>query len=351
MVWFADHLQRYSYYRAAARRYRRRTKEPLRRLHLLTCVADDKASTEQARSCGAYLDDLRAFLSTELHIETYVSNCAHSMFEDFSIMYHAPFLISTGSTMSLLPGLAHLHPGRSFLSPLLFDEEAIAANSRAPYHSDGCRGCTSWMIQRDHALCHCEVPAYAQTKPLLAALRQPLLPLSQAPPYGLCPRCDAVSCEHVRLGGRACAVRAPSSWAPPDPAVGVAERNHSLSNGVDVAALVAATKAYSAQHRGGRTGAVRAANCAAAGAAPMGITECRVAASREGFWRTWLGSSRSKTEPPGCLLWADGNVEYNTRPPPKGRPPPLCRLRGTCLCRAPNGDELQVVGSDPTAPA
>ena len=28
------------------------------------------------------------------------------MFEDFAIMYYAPFLISTGSTMSLLPGLA-----------------------------------------------------------------------------------------------------------------------------------------------------------------------------------------------------------------------------------------------------
>jgi hypothetical protein len=33
-----------------------------------------------------------------------VHDCEHSMFEDFAIMYNAPFLISTSSTMSLLPG-------------------------------------------------------------------------------------------------------------------------------------------------------------------------------------------------------------------------------------------------------
>ena len=35
------HFQRYAFYRAAAQRYRRRFKMPLRQLHLLTCVADE----------------------------------------------------------------------------------------------------------------------------------------------------------------------------------------------------------------------------------------------------------------------------------------------------------------------
>ena len=100
------HFQRYSFYKAAARRYRRRFKAPLRQLHLLTCVADDFSNPEQTSVCTSYLEDLIRFLQTELQIEVFVSNCAHSMFEDLAIMYYAPFLISTGSTMSLLPGVA-----------------------------------------------------------------------------------------------------------------------------------------------------------------------------------------------------------------------------------------------------
>ena len=69
----------------------------------------------------------------EMQIDVRVHNCAHSQFEDFAIMYGAPFLISTGSTMSLLPGLAN-HGGRrnTFVSPRLYDEESLAHNSRAP---------------------------------------------------------------------------------------------------------------------------------------------------------------------------------------------------------------------------
>ena len=80
------HFQRYSFYRAAARRYRRRFGTPLRQLHLLTCVADDVQKAEQATTCTTYLNDLLKFLRKDLRLEVRVHNCAHSMFEDFAIM-------------------------------------------------------------------------------------------------------------------------------------------------------------------------------------------------------------------------------------------------------------------------
>ena len=68
------HFQRYSYYRAVARRYRKRYREPLRQLHLLTCVADDVQTAQQSKLCKAYLDDLLTFLRSELQIEVQVHN-------------------------------------------------------------------------------------------------------------------------------------------------------------------------------------------------------------------------------------------------------------------------------------
>lgn len=132
------HFQKYSYFRAAARRYRRRFKTPLRQLHLLTCVADDYQTDSQTKVCSSYLDDLVRFLTEEMKIEVKISNCAHSMFEDLAIMYYAPYLISTGSTMSLLPGVAKHVAQKTFLSPLLFDEESIAVNSRSHGRKVGC---------------------------------------------------------------------------------------------------------------------------------------------------------------------------------------------------------------------
>ena len=64
------HFQRYAYYAAAARRYRRRLRKPLRRLHVLTCVSDEFKSDLQARSCAAYLDDLLGFLRSRCALGT-----------------------------------------------------------------------------------------------------------------------------------------------------------------------------------------------------------------------------------------------------------------------------------------
>ena len=81
------HFQRYSFLRAAARRYRRRFHgSPMTKLHVLTCVADDVQKAEQATTCTTYLNDLLKFLRKDLRLEVRVHNCAHSMFEDFAIM-------------------------------------------------------------------------------------------------------------------------------------------------------------------------------------------------------------------------------------------------------------------------
>lgn len=72
------HFQRYSYYRAVARRYRKRYGEPLRHLHVLTCVADDMHKPEQTQTCTAYLSDLVSFLRSELKIDVKVHMHAHT---------------------------------------------------------------------------------------------------------------------------------------------------------------------------------------------------------------------------------------------------------------------------------
>ena len=304
------HFQRYSFFRAAARRYKRRFKgAQLKQLHLLTCVADDVQKSTQAATCTAYLDDLVSFLTKEMQIDVRVHNCAHSQFEDFAIMYGAPFLISTGSTMSLLPGLAN-HGGRrnTFVSPRLYDEESLAHNSRAPSRRVGCASC-DWMLQRDHSVCHCEVADYSNVPKVLTALRQSAPPLAadKPPADQLCPACKGIHCDKFRP--IACEVGSPSS--------------SSANAAADL-----------------RSHAVHAAGCDAAGARLMSQDECKAAAGRQG--RKWLGASRNDEEAPGCVMWEEGNVEYNSAKPKAGAA--KCNVRGTCLCAPKAGGELQVVG-------
>ena len=270
------HFQRYSFYKAAARRYRRRFKAPLRQLHLLTCVADDFSNPEQTSVCTSYLEDLIRFLQTELQIEVFVSNCAHSMFEDLAIMYYAPFLISTGSTMSLLPGVARHVSRHTFVSPRLYDEESLAFNSRSGGRRLGCGACADWMVQKDHALCHCEVADYAHTARVLAQLRAP--PAAPAPPLvpplgvpstarlsaasqELCAQCATIECAKFRP--LACELAPPAADA--------------LTGGAGAAAaLVASTKTSTSGLLGGvsaaaedgtprRSAALMARSCKAAG--------------------------------------------------------------------------------------
>lgn len=319
------HFQRYSFYRAAARKYRRRFGAPLRRVHLLTCVADDVNRAGQTAACTAYVSDLAAFLRAELGVEVLVSNCAHSMFEDFAIMYHAPFLVSTGSTMSLLPGLLRHAPRRTFVSPRLFDEASIAINSHAPGRRTGCVGC-DWMLNNEHTLCHCEVEDYSRepagVAATVAALRLPPLPQAAAAraalrPPALCARCAAARCATFLPYG-ACAVAPPS----------VAE-----------AAAAAPRRQPETLPRG--------LGCAAAGGRPMTEAECRRAAARQGYGRRWLGGSMDAGEAAGCVAWEDGNVEFNRHSPAAAAQ--RCVGRGTCLCHAgTQADgapaELHVVG-------
>jgi hypothetical protein len=304
------HFQRYSFYRAAARRYRRRFGSPLRQLHVLTCVSDEYHAAEQAKVCTAHLDDLVDFLVTQLHLEVKVHNCAHSMFEDLAIMYAAPFLISTGSTMSLLPGLVKHVPAHTFVSPRLFDEEAAASNSRAPGRRVGCDACHAWMLRHDHALCQCEVSDYRRVRQVTALLREAIPPGARSAD-GLCARCKTIRCDTFRP--IACVIGKPvDSGATPGT---------------------------------GRAAAVRAASCAAAGAALMSASECKLASAVKG--RKWLGSGHNPKEAAGCLLWEDGNIEFNRYTPPVARQ--LCSIRGTCLCRAPtpsgSAQVIQVIGS------
>ena len=71
----------------------------------------------------------------------------------------------------------------------------------------------------------------------------------------------------------------------------------------------------------------------------MSLEECKQAASRRGFGRKWLGPTDSPGEASGCIMWEDGNVEFNRKLDQQS-----CNVRGTCLCRRPDGSELQVVG-------
>ena len=260
------------------------------------------------------------------------------MFEDFSIMYHAPFLISTGSTMSLLPGVARHVAQRTFVSPLLFDEESLALNSRAPGRRVGCGAC-EWMLRRDHSLCHCEVPSYSDVDKVLAALRQSSAPTKGAADSApadavavaerVCPLCAAIHCEKWRP--QACEMDKPLAWRPAAPA-----------------ALPAPDAAKGRE----RAAPLRAAGCAAAGLELMSEAECKAAANMgPRYGRRWIGSSRNIKEAPGCVLWDDGNVEFNTfsRAAHGGsKKADLCNVRGTCLCKpaagAGHAGELQVVG-------
>ena len=349
------HFQRYSFYKAAARRYRRRFKAPLRQLHLLTCVADDFSNPEQTSVCTSYVEDLVRFLQTELQIEVFVSNCAHSMFEDLAIMYYAPFLISTGSTMSLLPGVARHVSRHTFVSPRLYDEESLAFNSRSGGRRLGCGACADWMVQKDHALCHCEVADYAHTARVLAQLRAP--PAAPAPPLvpplgvpstarlsaasqELCAQCATIECAKFRP--LACELAPPAADA--------------LTGGGGAAAgaasaLVASTKTSTSGLLGGvsaaaedgtprRSAALMARSCKAAGARPLSAAECQQAAGRQGYGRKWLGTTASATEAAGCVLWEEhGNVEYNAK-----TEQPVCNVRGTCLCKGSDGREVQIIG-------
>ena len=93
-----------------------------------------------------------------------------------------------------------------------------------------------------------------------------------------------------------------------------------------------------------RKSAVGAAGCAAAGAQLMVKSACQAAAALPGYGRKWIGSSNNAGEAAGCVLWEDGNVEFNTFAPPKEAQ--LCNVRGTCLCTGTDGAELQVIGRE-----
>ncbi len=348
------HFQRYSYFKAVARRYRRRFKAPLRQLHLLTCVADDFQRPEQTALCSSYLDDLVRFLETELKVEVRVSNCAHSMFEDLAIMYYAPFLISTGSTMSLLPGVARHVALRTFVSPRLFDEESIALNSRSHGRRVGCAACAEWMVQKDHALCHCEVADYAHTAPVLAALRAP--PAAPAPPIApltglpsgvsqsaasqaLCARCATIHCAKFRPV--ACELSPPAtdaSAAAAASSASIVESARVFASNVFGGSAASAPSGDGTPHR---STALVATSCTGAGARAMSLAECQRAASRRGYGRKWLGTTETTTEAAGCVLWEEqGNVEFNTKADEQ-----RCNIRGTCLCKGLDGSEVQVIGT------
>ena len=77
----------------------------------------------------------------------------------------------------------------------------------------------------------------------------------------------------------------------------------------------------------------------------MSESECKEAASKPGFGRKWIGSGTERSEAPGCVLWEEGNVEYNRYAPPLEEQ--RCNVRGTCLCKdnAGGGTEKQLIGS------
>jgi hypothetical protein len=236
--------------------------------------------------------------------------------------------------MSLLPGVANLAHRGAFVSPLLFDEETIAVNARSPGRRVGCSACSRWMLQRDHALCQCEVPSYSDVGRVTTALRVPTAPLTPPlpPPRRLCAQCTAVRCGRYRP--IACDIEPPQKWAT---AVG--------AGGAGTRALVeAATPAAGSPRM--RAAPVRALGCAAAGFASMSEKECRLASGLDGYGRAWIGASTNSKEAPGCVLWEDGNVEFNRYAPPLAEQ--RCNIRGTCLCKSSDGREEQVIGTPPS---
>ena len=79
----------------------------------------------------------------------------------------------------------------------------------------------------------------------------------------------------------------------------------------------------------------------------MTQAECRKAARKPGFGRKWIGTSHDAREAAGCVLWEEGNVEFNTFVPAT-KEAQRCNVRGTCLCRSPAGGgvgEMPVVGA------
>ena len=295
------HFQRYGFYRAALRQYERVHGAPLRALHLIACVVDEHDEAQQQHVCGRYLADLRTFLEQECGVAVRVHNCRRSMFHDFAVMVAAPFLISSGSTMSLMAAAAG-EGGlnrRRFAFPPAFNEEACAANSRATHQGGtGCRGCGAWMLSgEDHALSHCEVTDYTDTDAVTALLRAPSPLPTAAGGGGPCTRCQAVHCDHFVLSS--CLIRhtRPEEAAAPR-----------------------------------KPRALRGVSCAGAGARLMSQRECKVLA-RASMWgdsRRWIGASTNPSEHPGCLLWDDGGVEFNGhQDQSKG-----CNVKGVCLCMA-----------------
>ena len=232
--------------------------------------------------------------------------------------------------MSLLPGILTQAARRTFVSPRLYDEESLALNSRSPSRRLGCAAC-DWMLPRDHSLCHCEVSDYHNVAAVLPLLRQrstdddaphalAASPPSAPPALRMCARCTAVDCATFRP--LACEIRSPA-LAPP-------------------------ASAHPSQLQ--RSNALHAAGCdtadARSAARLMSEAECQAVAQREGYGRRWIGASPSPGEARGCVLWEDGNVEFNTAPRPTGEPH-KCNVRGTCLCarREATAAELQIVGS------
>jgi hypothetical protein len=63
------HLQRYSFYREALRRYEMRFGHRLQRLHLITCVVDEFKQSSGSLACRAYLADLLAFLRIDCGVQ------------------------------------------------------------------------------------------------------------------------------------------------------------------------------------------------------------------------------------------------------------------------------------------
>lgn len=344
------HFPRYSFYLEALLQYERVHGRPLRKLHLVACVVDDLDDAKQVRDCTAYLEDLRRFLVDECGIAVRVHNCRRSMFHDFAIMAAAPFLISSGSTMSLMAAAAggasaQTEGGssgggggglgrRRFAFPRVFNEEALASNGRATHQGGaGCVGCGGWMVGGHHTLCHCEVEDYADTNAVTRLLRTDTLPpssttssspvaadatsssaitstaastsASTSPPSLAaastpCPRCGSVHCGHFVLS--ACLIRYTS---PSEPATPRAAR------------------------------APRGASCAQIGARLMTQAECYRLAHAP-VWREarrWIGASTNAAEHPGCVLWDDGGVEYNGH----AEQAMGCNIKGVCLCVANGG--------------
>jgi hypothetical protein len=276
---------------------------------------------------------------------------------------------------------------RTFLSPRLFDYESLARNSRSHGRRVGCKACSEWMLQRDHALCHCEVADYARSRPVLSALRSAASPPPLAAPpladgvgpspesLSLCSRCAAIECGTFK-NPEGCVVAPPAAGAQ-DAAAGATfsasaasvadaastaasnaaswiEKVSSGDRRAATSALASAGATFAGLFSGGggsasgggplRSAALVAQSCAAASAQPMTLEECQAAAGTRGFGRKWLGTSEESKEAAGCIQWEEnGNVKFNKRT--EQQP---CNLRGTCLVpRVGWGARFKIIGTPP----